>query len=174
MLNFFLGSVFKQQGMMGTDPQTAAQLGVTLGSFALKPKTTHHWIHRYHHCFNLHYKINIFFFWQRFFSFHWICVFTQMDTMTKVFLTDLLPNVWAQGLNLRVKQKDGFSEKAVLVNRFGLYEALAGCRGGQGEVLPSCRDNRTLQTPRPPPHPPPEAPIVGVGPSWTAVVGSSL
>lgn len=73
-----------------------------------------------------------------------------------------------------MKVKQEVSVKVVLVNRlFGLYEALAGCRGGQGEELPSCRDNRTLQTPRPPP-PDVTAPIAGVTPSWTAVVASSL
>lgn len=192
MFKFFLGSVFRLRGTMGTDLRTAGQLRVTLGSLHWNQNHLNHWPHRCYHCF-ICIITSIF---SSFFQFSpatfpkelpLYCFFMQMETLNKIFLfLGFVAYCWGscqtsehfhlRSLNLKVKQE--VSVKVVLVNRllFGLYEALAGCRGGQGEELPSCRDNRTLQTPRPPPPPPPDvtAPIAGVAPSWTAVVASSL
>lgn len=74
----------------------------------------------------------------------------------------------AEGLSCRCSlDASTEGEQAQWADGSGSYEAPAGCRGGQGEELPSWMDRGTLQRPRPP------SPDVTT-PSWVAAVLSSL
>lgn len=137
--NFF-GSVSQQRGMMGTDLRTAGLLEDHAVCTETKTILTTDTI-----TITASSVVSLFLFNPTIAEeLPLFCFFIQMGTIC----LGLCCFCWwsCPSAEHFVKLEDGVSEKVVLFNRLlsGLYGALTGCRGGQGEELPSCRGNRTL------------------------------